>query len=85
MYSTSMLVPAPEIGWVYVKMAGDLKGWGRRKREDLASQQQRESSPSSTGPSFFIPSPVEGRESPEATDERLARAKHCTDGKLLHP
>jgi len=56
-------------------MAVDLKGWWRQRREDLALQQRE-----STVPSFFIPSPVEGRDAQETIDElRRARAKHCTD------
>lgn len=61
-----------------MKMAVDLKGWWRQKREGLASQQLE-----STVPSFFIPSPVEGRDVQETIEElRAARAKHCTDGIL---
>lgn len=55
-----------------------MAGWWRQRREELSLQQQE----SSTGPPFYIPSPVEGRETKEDIDERVARAKHCTDGKL---
>jgi len=64
-----------------MKMAGNMQGWWRQRREEFALQ-QRESSARS---SFFIPSPVEGRDTQEAFDERGARARHCTEGKLQYP
>lgn len=57
-------------------MAGDLRGWWRQKREDLALHQREP-----TKPSFMIPSPVEQDKdiNRRLAEEKIARAKHCTD------
>jgi hypothetical protein len=56
-----------------MKMAADLRGWWRHKREDLAFQRQR----------FMIPSPIEVDKDVtklSIAEEKAARAKQCTDG-----
>lgn len=62
----------------YMKMAADLRGWWRQKREDVALQQREP-----TKLSFMIPSPVEDKDIKLSLDEeKAARAKQCTDGML---
>ena len=65
-----------------VQMAVDLVGWWRQKRENLALQQQQQRQPC-----FMVPSPVEDNKGLKLSlaEEKAARAKHCTDGRLLCP
>lgn len=67
-------------GFHYFLMAGDLKGWWRQERAEFALQERE-----STTASFFIPSPVEGKDTKDReavkliAEEKRARAKACTD------
>ncbi|KAG0559397.1 hypothetical protein M758_10G099200 [Ceratodon purpureus] len=58
-----------------MKMAAELRGWWRQKREDLALQQREP-----TKQSFMIPSPVEDKDVKlSIAEEKALRAQQCTD------